>query len=265
MDESYKASPDVHVLPSHLPLPGVGVLMVNAFIIKANEPVLIDTGLGIDREKFIAAVRSILDPAELRWIWLTHDDGDHTGSLAQLMELAPKAKLATNALGALRMSTQWPLPLDRVHAIIPGDAIDAGDRTLTAIRPPLFDNPMTTGLFDSKSGTLFTADAFGALLPAPSEDAANVADEDLKRGMFAWETFDSPWTALLDLAKFDDVLDKVRKLTPSMICSAHLPPARGMTDRLLDILASVPKADPFVCPNQPAFQQMLAQMGLPPG
>ena len=30
MDAPYQASPDVHVLPASLPLPGVGVLTVNA-------------------------------------------------------------------------------------------------------------------------------------------------------------------------------------------------------------------------------------------
>lgn len=264
MDKHFKASPDVHVLPAHLPLPGAGVLMVNSFILMAKEPVLVDTGLGTDREQFIAAVRAIIDPKELSWIWLTHDDGDHTGSLAQLMELAPKARLVTNALAALRMSTSWPVPLDRVYAVNPGDKIDAGDRTLTAIRPPLFDNPMTTGLFDSKSGTLFTADAFGALLPSAAEDAADVADEDLERGMVAWGTVDSPWALMVEPPRFDEVLERVRKLAPSMICSTHLPPAKGSTDRLLQILAAVPKADPFVCPDQPAFQQILAAMSAAP-
>jgi flavorubredoxin len=260
MDQHYQVSADVHVLPTHLALPGAGVLTVNSFIIMAKEPVLVDTGLGTDSEQFIAAVRAIIDPKDLRWIWLTHDDGDHTGSLAQLLELAPKARLATNALAALRMSTTWPVPLDRVYALTPGDTLEVGDRTLTAVRPPLFDNPMTTGLFDGKSGTLFSADAFGALLPAAAQDAANVADEDLKRGMVAWGTFDSPWAQLVEPAKFDELLERVRKLAPAMICSTHLPPAKDSTDRLLQVLASLPTADPFVCPDQPAFQQMLAQM-----
>jgi flavorubredoxin len=264
MDQHFKASPDVHVLPTHLALPGAGILMVNSFIIMAKEPILVDTGLGSDREQFLAAVRAIIDPKELRWIWLSHDDIDHTGSLPQLMELAPKARLATNGLAALRMSTSWPVPLDRVYALNPGDKLDVGDRTLTAIRPPLFDNPMTTGFLDSKSGTLFTSDAFGALLPSVTEDAANVADEDLKRGMGAWGTFDSPWVQMIQLSKFEEVLERIRKLAPSMICSSHLPPAKSSTDRLLHVLASVPDADPMVTPDQPAFQQLLAQMSAAP-
>jgi glyoxylase-like metal-dependent hydrolase (beta-lactamase superfamily II) len=46
----------------------------------AEEPVLIDTGVGVEGPDFLAALESIIAPEELRWIWLTHDDADHTGS-----------------------------------------------------------------------------------------------------------------------------------------------------------------------------------------
>ncbi|RJQ48328.1 MAG: MBL fold metallo-hydrolase [Nitrospiraceae bacterium] len=50
------------------------------FVIKAREPVLVDRGMGIDSEEFMKALESIIDPKDLRWVWLTHDDADHTGS-----------------------------------------------------------------------------------------------------------------------------------------------------------------------------------------
>jgi flavorubredoxin len=71
--------------------------------------VLIDTGIGLDGDDFIAAVSSIVDPERLRWVWLTHDDADHTGSIQRIMELAPNAKLVTHGFSALRMGTWWPV------------------------------------------------------------------------------------------------------------------------------------------------------------
>src|SRR4029453_9574644 len=109
MDALYHAAPDVHVLPANLPLPGVGVLPVNAYLLMAEEPVLIDTGIGLDGDDFITAVSSIVDPERLRWVWLTHDDADHTGSIQRIMELAPNAKLVTHGFSALRMGTWWPV------------------------------------------------------------------------------------------------------------------------------------------------------------
>ena len=42
--------------------------------------------------------------------------------------------------------------------------ITVGDRTLSAVKPPAFDNPSTTGFYDDKSGVFFSSDCFGALL-----------------------------------------------------------------------------------------------------
>ena len=66
MDKPYQAIPDVEVLPAHFPVPGAGFLPINAFVIKAQEPVLVDTGMGIDSEEFMKALQSVIDPRELK-------------------------------------------------------------------------------------------------------------------------------------------------------------------------------------------------------
>jgi hypothetical protein len=261
VDAPYQAAPDVHVLPTSLPLPGVGVLPINAYVLLAEEPVLIDGGVAVESDDFVDALASIIDPRDLRWIWLTHDDADHTGSIQRVMELAPQARLATQAFSALRMSSWWPVPLDRVHAIRPGDRLPAGDRTLRAVAPPLFDNPLSTGLFDEATGSFFSVDSFGALLPHATEDAAEVPHEALVGGMVAWATVDSPWAHLTDRQRFGQVLDGVRRLQPSRIFSSHLPAASGTSlENFLEVLESVPDAEPAVAPDQEQFAQMLAGM-----
>jgi hypothetical protein len=265
MDEPYKAAPDVYVLPTHLSLPGVGNLLVNAFVLLADEPVLIDTGLGMDGPGFLSALESIVSPGDLRWLWLTHDDSDHTGSVQRIMEVAPRARLATHAFSALRMSTWWPVPFDRVYALSQGERLNVGDRLLQAIRPPVFDNPMSWGIYDESSGILFSVDAFGAILPEVVRDAADVPEQDLLNGMVAWETFDSPWAHLVETSRFEAVLEGVRRLEPSRILSSHLPAATGSADRFLDVLRSLRDAEPFVPPDQAAFEQMIAAMSMPSG
>jgi hypothetical protein len=49
------------VLPAHFPIQGMGFLPVNAFVIKAREPVIVDTGMGIESEEFMKALSSIID------------------------------------------------------------------------------------------------------------------------------------------------------------------------------------------------------------
>ena len=261
MDKPYRASDDVWVLPTHLSVPGVGIIPINAFLILASEPVLVDTGISVESEEFIAALQSLINLDELRWVWLTHDDLDHIGSIQEVLGLASRARLATHALSALRMTTVWDVPMDRVYALAAGDAIDVGDRKLTAVRPPLFDNPMSTGIYDDRSRLYFSVDSFGAVLSrALVEDATELTQAELQNGMMLWETVDSPWAHMLDETKFRAALQTVRTLDPAGILSSHLPAARGVTERFLTVLASVPGADPFVAPNQAAFQQMLAQV-----
>jgi glyoxylase-like metal-dependent hydrolase (beta-lactamase superfamily II) len=261
MDAPYEAAPGIHVLPSQVPLPGVGVLPVNAYVLLSDEPVLIDGGMGADSEEFIDALSSVVDPQALRWLWLTHDDADHTGSIQRVLELAPQARLVTHAFSALRMASWWPVPLDRVHAIRVGDRLPVGDRTLRAVPPPLYDSPMSTGLLDEATGALFSVDSFGALLPEATQDAADVPAEALAGGMRAWAAADSPWAHLLDRERFGQVLDGVRRLQPSRILSSHLPAASGTSlDRFLEVLASVPDAEPAVAPNDEEFIQMVMAM-----
>jgi flavorubredoxin len=73
--------PGIEVPPSHFPIPGAGLLPVNAFVIKAQEPVLVDAGMEIESEEFMKALESIIDPHDLKWVWLTHGDTDHAGNI----------------------------------------------------------------------------------------------------------------------------------------------------------------------------------------
>jgi hypothetical protein len=266
MDAPYQAGPDVHVLPTHLPFPGVGVLPVNAYVLMAEEPVLIDTGIGMDSDQFVDALSSIVDLNALRWVWLTHDDADHTGSIQRVLELAPNARLATNAFSALRMATWWQVPLDRVHAVRAGDRLPVGDRTLRAVPPPLFDNPLSIGFLDEATGSFFSVDSFGALLPEATEDAAQVPADALAGGMMAWAMADSPWAHIVDRQRFGQVLDGVRRLQPTRIFSSHLPAASGTSlENFLQVLESVPDAEPALPPNHEEFGLMLAAMMAPAG
>lgn len=83
----------------------------------------------------------------------------------------------------------------------------------------------------------------------------------LAGGMLAWATADSPWAHLLDRERFGQVLDGVRALQPTRIFSSHLPAAKGTSlDTFLEVLESVPDAEPAVAPSNQEFSQMLAAM-----
>lgn len=260
--EPFRVAPDVHVLTSRLPLPGLGILNANAFLIEGAEPTLVDTGVPLQQEGFREALWSLIEPEQLSWVALTHDDPDHTGSLYPLLEAAPHARLLTNFVSFGRLNVTQSVPPHRVHLINAGERVTVGDRTLTAVQPPLVDHPGTVGFYDDRSRILFSSDCFGGVLPsqeaAELADAGDVPEETLSRSQALWATLDSPWVHDLDRDRYASLLEQIRRMEPSAICSAHLPPVRGRTEQFLDTLSGVPDAEAFVPPNQRDLEEMLA-------
>lgn len=267
MTTCFSAVPGVDVITTTAAIPALGSIAINAFVLHGTEPVLVDTGTVAGSAEFMAALASAIDPSDLRWIWLTHTDFDHIGSLAPLLQANPQLRVITSFLGVgiMGLSTA-PLPMDRVHLINPGQSVTVGDRRLTAMRPPVFDSPITTGFVDDRTGILFSSDCFGALLPAVPQDAADLDTDELRAGQVRWATIDSPWVHSVDRGAFGRALDRVREIEPTMVCSSHLPPAPGaMLDLFVESLAMVPAADPFVGPDHAALEAMLAGMAPGPG
>ena len=192
METPYRASADTYVIPTHLPVPGMGIVPVNCYLVQAEEPVLIDTLWPTERKQFLETLWSLIDPHDIKWIFLTHDDLDHAGNLKEVMVAAPQARLVTNYVSILRLYDFWQVPMDRVLCINPGQSFSAGDRQLTTLRPPVYDAPSSLGLYDGKTGVLFSSDSFGAVISEPVEDAAAVPEAAFIEGMQALTRVNSP-------------------------------------------------------------------------
>ncbi len=222
-------------LPAVLPVAGLGVLPVNSFLWNGPEPMLVDTGLAALGAGFLAALERAIDPAELRWIWLSHLDADHVGNLDAVLERAPRARVITTFLGMGKMQLAGRAT-ERVQLIEPGRTFEAGGRRFLPVRPPYYDAPETLGFFDPVDRVLFAADAFGALLDGPAEEAAAIPDAALRDGLVGWAGIDAPWLGRLDRAGLGRTLAALDRLDPAMLLSGHLPPVRGGVGRLTRIL-----------------------------
>jgi len=258
---TYQATSDIDVITSNIPIPGFGLVPVNSFVIKGDEPILVDTHAIIESGEFMPALQAVIDPAELRWLFLTHTDFDHIGCVHQLLAEQPQIRLITTFLGVGIMSLFNPLPMDRLYLLNPGQKLKVGDRTLAAFKPPVFDNPSTTGFLEESSGVVFSSDCFGALLQEVPENAADLTDDQLREGQVFWATVDSPWLHKTDEALLGKELDAIRAMKPKMVLSSHLPAASGdMIDKLIASLLAAPKTQPFSGPDQAALEQMMKEM-----
>jgi len=253
----HTAAPEVFVLPSQLPIAGAGVLPVHSYLIRAHEPVLIDAGLPIDMGPFEEALWSLVDPLDLRWIIVTHDDRDHIGSLREVLAAATNATLVTNQLSVDRIAEYWNVPRHRVRTVNPGRSIDLGDRRITLLRPPAYDSPATLAVYDQRLDALFSADSFGTVLPQFATHAHDVSEKDYFDGLALFTRANAPWTALVDEAKFGRVIDGISALNPKHILSSHGPVVTNRTGELLTAMRGIPAMTPWLPPEDVEVEAVL--------
>ncbi|MDY6997723.1 MAG: MBL fold metallo-hydrolase, partial [Actinomycetota bacterium] len=245
--DPFPASPGIDVIPTYWPVPGLGSIAMNAFVLHGPEPVLVDTGVAVLADEFVEALADRVDLPELRWIWLTHEDRDHTGALSRLLEIAPRATVLGTFMTFGRCAPDGAVPFDRYRIVNPGDVVRIGDRVLRAVRPPLYDSPGTLGLHDLSSGAYLSSDCFGAPLPpdvAAGRDTGQVDPEILRSAQIGWALADSPWVAHADRDALRTQVEAVRGLDPSALLSTHLPPVHRDIDRVLDSVLLACDTDP---------------------
>ena len=123
-------------------------IYLNSMVIRGSEPVIVDTGTPANRKQWLEDVFSLVEPEDVRWIFLSHDDVDHTGNLDEALSACPNATVVCSWAMVERHTNCFDFPLDRCRWVMDGESFDVGDRTLQAIRPPVFDSPTTRGLYD---------------------------------------------------------------------------------------------------------------------
>ena len=255
----YRVAPDTFVIPELIPGPPGAYVSLNSMVITGAEPVIVDTGNELSRTEWMEAAFSIVDPDDVRWVFLSHDDHDHIGNLTAVLEACPKATLITNWFTVERTVRAMELPLDRMRWVNPGESFDAGDRTLVAVRPPIFDSPTTRGLYDSKTGVYWAVDSFASLLPGHVTESDDVPDEMWRDSFTFFAQMVSPWVAMTDPAKFVATVDEIARLDITAVAGGHM--ARLHGDRLqeaMTLLRALPTTPMAPLPGQADLDALLS-------
>lgn len=239
-------------------------MYLNSMVIAGAEPMIVDTGSVNNRDHWLEDVFGIVDPSDVRWVFLSHDDSDHTGNLVPVMERCPNATLVCSWAIVERFSNAFGFPLERCRWLNDGEAIDVGDRHIRAVRPPVYDSPATRGFLDERTGVYWGVDAFAT--PCPAEPVPKVSDLD--RGFWA-EGMSmcahhalSPWVGLVDRARYAAEVDRVRALNMTSIATAHSPLITPASiDDAFALLRDIPDAPVPPPPDQNVLDTILATVG----
>ena len=110
-----------------------------------------------------------------------------------------------------------------------GERFEVGDRTLHAIRPPVYDSPYTRGLFDQTTRVYYASDAFCAPMPEQPVDRVDEIPAALwAQGMARFHHSSlCPWIAMVDQPKFRREVEKLAGLGIDVIVGAHTPVISG--------------------------------------
>jgi flavorubredoxin len=200
---------------------------LNTMVIRAAEPVVVDTGMAENRDQYLRDVFSLVEPEDIRWVFISHDDVDHTGNVNALMDLAPNAMLVIDWFMQERMGGSLEVPPTRWRWLKDGDQLDVGDRTLQLVRPPIFDAPTTRGLFDPTTGVYWASDAFAAPMAVPTRHVEDLDFGDWLAGIHTFAQYVSPWLALVDRLKFQRTVDRIELLAPKVLVGCHTPVIDG--------------------------------------
>jgi glyoxylase-like metal-dependent hydrolase (beta-lactamase superfamily II) len=136
LQEPYRIAPDTWVIPQIVPTGKGEFACINSMVILGAEPVIVDTGCAVNRSQWLQDVSALVDPSDVRWVYLSHGDRDHTGNLDAVLERCPAATLVTTFWGVRYLMADGEPPLGRMRWVNDGESFDAGDRELHAVRPP---------------------------------------------------------------------------------------------------------------------------------
>lgn len=132
----------------------------SSFVVRDDEPLLYHTNLRGNFADVAAAVRGVVDPAEIRWIGFSHFESDECGSLNEWLAAAPRAEPVCSFVGARTSVGDFAARPPRV--LESGERIETGARRFRVIEtghvPHGWDASL---LFEETDGTLFCSDLLG--------------------------------------------------------------------------------------------------------
>jgi len=188
----------------------------NSYFINARKKVLIE----VAKEKFFPTYQnkllSLTDPADISYIILDHTEPDHSGSLKQLLELAPSATVVGSGNAIRYLEDMMNMPFMSL-VVKDGDTLDLGDKTLRFISAPNLHWPDSIYTYLEEEKILFTCDSFGAHY-CTYEMKDDLTNDYLAAHKFYFDVIMRPFSRFMLKA-----IDRIKSLDIEYICPGHGP------------------------------------------
>jgi flavorubredoxin len=146
-------------------LPG-DPITTSFFLIRDDQPTLVETGYRKTFDEAWDAVRRLVDPTTLRYVVVPHLEGDESGALNHFLERAPRAQAVGSPIGAAVNLSDFAIrePL----AVDDSDAFDLGSHQLRFLITPYVHQWDSMLAYDATTRTVFCSDVFISLGEGPA-------------------------------------------------------------------------------------------------
>ncbi|MHB8896795.1 MAG: FprA family A-type flavoprotein, partial [Candidatus Geothermincolia bacterium] len=146
----------------------------NAYLIMADDPILIDTVRRPFKDELLSRVASVTDPGNIRYIISNHSEPDHSSSLPEVIEAVRPEKVFASKLGVKDLAGYYGE--DGIDVVADGETVKLSGVDLTFLETRMIHWPdsMMTYLADDR--LLFSQDGFGMHLATSDRFADEISD-----------------------------------------------------------------------------------------
>jgi flavorubredoxin len=196
---------------------------INLFVIAADRPTLIHTGLRRSFKRVHDRLQDIVDPAKLSYVVIPHHEGDSSGAINLWLEAAPRAVPLCSELCASLSLRDFADKEPRVVA--DDEVVDLGSHRLRFLITPQVNQWDSLMVYEETTRTLFPNDLFSSMGTeiTTSQDHSTVALASARELGYQPD----------DRRQLLRALDKISPLDINVIATMHGPAVTARIDTLI--------------------------------
>ena len=198
----------------------------NSYIVLDEKTVVFDTADISISDQYLENLKTALNGRPLDYLVVLHMEPDHCSQIATVAAMHPELTLVGNVKTFQMMKNYFPETADMKKIVVKeGDTLATGAHTFAFVMAPMVHWPEAMFAYDTATGTLFSADAFGTFGALESSIFAD--DYDFEKDYL----YDARRYYANIVGKYgaqvQAVLKKAAKIDIKFICPLHGPVWRG--------------------------------------
>ena len=153
----------------------------NAYLIMDKKVALVDTVQHSFAGEMIERIKEIVDPSKIDYIIANHVESDHSGSIAEILKLAPNATVVGTANCQKGLEKHY-FANWKFQTVKTGDTLSLGERTLSFLEATMLHWPDSMFTYIEKDALLLPNDGFGQHLATSKR-----FDDEVDQNILMWE------------------------------------------------------------------------------